>query len=435
MWMNAPVVEIVGDEVGTTGAALPGIPSPNDPSKLTPAQRIIALDELRKASTQLVTVDPTAPLTDLQPFELAVGDARLVGLGEASHGTSEFFDMKDRLFRDLVAKKNFTVFAIEANQPEAREMDEYVTKGTGDPAHALKSMYFWTWQTVEVLNLAKWMRSYNASPGRHPTLHFAGFDMQTPDEAVSLVTQFAKSHDAEAGVAVERAYACIPHRSDQNAKMSKEDETTCYASIQTVRGIIQKLGPDAEIEHDVRIVEQGAEMNLTPDARPGEVRDKAMAENVEWLLNVKYPTAKLVLWAHNYHISNLGRADRPSMGTWLKDRHGKDFYRLGFAFDHGTIRAFRPQHGLDIQTVPAALPNSVEAMLREDGSLVFVNLRDLPQGVLLDWLNGAVWQREVGAVWDPSYADNYYTTVKLAQRFDGLIFVAESHATQAIANQ
>jgi hypothetical protein len=175
-------------------------------------------------------------------------------------------------------------------------------------------------------------------------------------------------------------------------------------------------------------------MNLTPSASPGDVRDKAMAENVEWLLNVKYPAAKLVLWAHNYHISNLGRADRPSMGTWLRERHGKDFYRLGFAFDHGTIRAFRPQHGLGIQTIPAAPPSSIEAMLREDGSLVFVNLRDLPPGVLLDWLNGAVWQREIGAVWDPNYADNYYTTVKLAQRFDGLIFVTESHAAQTIAN-
>ena len=109
------------------------------------------------------TDDPTAPIDDLEPLRALVGDARIVGMGEGSHGTREFFRMKHRVFEFLVERMGFTIFAIEATFPEALDVDRYVRTGEGDPSALIRGMYFWTWNTDEVLDLVRWMRNYNVA--------------------------------------------------------------------------------------------------------------------------------------------------------------------------------------------------------------------------------------------------------------------------------
>ncbi len=134
---------------------------------------------------------------DLKGLDAMIGNARIVSLGEPTHGTREAFQMKHRLLEYLVETKGFSIFSIEANMPESYALNEYVIDGKGDPAKLIAGMYFWTWNTEEVLAMVKWMRGWNErnpASGGKPRLQFTGFDMQTPDVAWRIANGFATKH-------------------------------------------------------------------------------------------------------------------------------------------------------------------------------------------------------------------------------------------------
>lgn len=150
---------------------------------------------LKANAIPLSTVTAGHGFADMQPLGKIVGDARIVSLGEATHGSREFFQLKHRMLEFLATEKGFNVFSIEANLPEAYRLNDYVLNGNGDPAQLIKGMYFWTWSTEEVLDMVLWMREFNKS-GKGP-LQFTGFDMQTPDVAVGIVRGFVSRIDPD----------------------------------------------------------------------------------------------------------------------------------------------------------------------------------------------------------------------------------------------
>ncbi|MBI1897775.1 MAG: erythromycin esterase family protein, partial [Acidobacteria bacterium] len=176
--------------------------------------------ELKRYAAPLKTVEAGNAMGDLAAFGRAVGDARIVSLGEASHGTKEFFQIKHRLLEYLVKEKGFTVFAIEANWPESLAVDRYVKSGEGDPKAALAGMYFWTWNTQEVLDMIEWMRAYNKAAGK-AVLSFTSFDMQTHRVAAAQALEYLRkflpgeAKAAEAGFGevdkIPRGQMSAPH--------------------------------------------------------------------------------------------------------------------------------------------------------------------------------------------------------------------------------
>jgi erythromycin esterase-like protein len=160
---------------------------------------LLAQDAVRewiaKNAVRLETPVAGHGFADMAAIKKMVGNARIVSLGEATHGTREFFQLKHRMLEYLATEMGFTIFSIEANMPEAYRLNEYVLKGTGDPAQLLRGMYFWTWDTEEVLDMIKWMRAFNQSgKGR---IEFTGFDMQTPVVALQIVRDFVGPRDEE----------------------------------------------------------------------------------------------------------------------------------------------------------------------------------------------------------------------------------------------
>jgi erythromycin esterase-like protein len=153
-----------------------------------------AVDWIRTHAIPLKTVEAGNGFEDMEPLRAVVGNARVVELGEATHGSREFFQLKHRMLEFLATQMGFTIFTIEANMPEAYRLNEYVLTGNGDPAALLRGMYFWTWHTEEVLSMIHWMREFNASgKGR---VQFTGFDMQTTKVAAPMVADFVKTNDA-----------------------------------------------------------------------------------------------------------------------------------------------------------------------------------------------------------------------------------------------
>lgn len=152
-----------------------------------------AVDWIAANAVRLKTPEAGNGFADMQPLKKIIGNARIVSLGEATHGTREFFQLKHRMLEFLATEMGFTIFSIEANMPEAYRLNDYVLNGEGDPAKLLKGMYFWTWDTQEVLAMIQWMREFNKSgKGR---VQFTGFDMQTPDVAGVIVRDFVTKND------------------------------------------------------------------------------------------------------------------------------------------------------------------------------------------------------------------------------------------------
>lgn len=173
--------------ITSTLATLPADPRADD-------QRAARVAWLLEHSFAFDTVEAGHGFADLEPLRSAVGAARIVSLGEPTHGTREVFQMKHRLLEYLASELGFSTFSIEASSPESFAVGDWVRGGAGDPHLLVEGMYFWTWHTEEVLAMVQWMRAYNESEprpeGAAGRLDFTGFDMQTPDVAMGIVLDF-----------------------------------------------------------------------------------------------------------------------------------------------------------------------------------------------------------------------------------------------------
>jgi erythromycin esterase-like protein len=201
---------------------------------------------LKQNALRVSTVLAGQGLEDLAKLDGIVGDARVVALGEPTHGTREAFQMKHRLLEYLVEKKGFSIFAIEGNMPEAYALNQYIIDGKGDPKALIAGMYFWTWQTQEVLAMVEWMRAWNSnnppSTGK-PRLQFTGFDMQVPDVAWKNVGTFVAAHAPDLTARNDAVLAELKTLSAQSSAGEGEGEMSATAKfpIEAARGKTVRL--------------------------------------------------------------------------------------------------------------------------------------------------------------------------------------------------
>jgi erythromycin esterase-like protein len=160
---------------------------------------------IKERAIPILTPEAGRGFEDLELLKKLVGDARIVSLGESTHGSREIFQMKHRLVEFLASEMGFTIFSIEANLPEAYRLNDYVLGGKGDPDELIAGMHFWTWNTHEVKAMVEWMRRFNAAgKGR---IEFTGFDMQFPDLAMDEVLNVLDGADEKLAALAEKAYA------------------------------------------------------------------------------------------------------------------------------------------------------------------------------------------------------------------------------------
>ena len=182
------------------------------PTSITGIDEQPVVDWVSQHAIRLSTPEAGHGFADMQRLKKVIGKARIVSLGEATHGSREFFQLKHRMLEFLATEMGFTIFSIEANMPEAYRLNDYVLRGEGDPAKLIKGMYFWTWNTQEVLDMVLWMREFNKSgKGR---VQFTGFDMQTPNVAADIVGDFVGKHDSGFADPVRKASAMAKAASD-----------------------------------------------------------------------------------------------------------------------------------------------------------------------------------------------------------------------------
>ncbi len=378
---------------------------------------------VRDNAIPFVTPDAGSGFTDLEPLEEIIGDAGIVALGEGTHGTSEFFRMKHRLVEFLAEEMGFTVFAIEANMPECEALNRYVLTGTGDPRKGLDDIYFWTWNTREVLDMIEWMREFNAS-GRG-RMEFWGFDMQAPLVTITEVNQFLTKVDPDYAVTAEEKYgevAEIYRNTLQRGQrvLSDEDEERYIRLTEDVLAHLEENRERYCRQHDSKDVNWGIQKAqvIRQSAEPRH-RDRSMADNVDWILAHHPPGTRIVLWAHNGHIHE----QLPSMGGYLAQRHDEDYYSMGFCFETGDYTAVGP-NGLATYTAGPPASGSVELVFQRTGLPRFIlDLHIIEaSSTTSGWLHSRRLFRSIGS----AAIDNPFYPVVLCQEYDALIWIART---------
>jgi erythromycin esterase len=389
---------------------------------------------LKTAAVPFDTAEPGRGFGDLGKFREVVGGARVVALGEGTHGTREFFQMKHRLTEYLASELGFTHFAIEANLPEARRVNDYVLGGPGDPKELLRGMYFWTWNTQEVLDLIEWMRAFNAS-GRGK-VQFAGFDMQVGTVAMENVRQFVAKVDPEYAKALDRAYAGLAdYWADPKTALEARRRTAGEKEAIALRawGVVRHLEASREayrakekadvVERaiqDARVAAQAAQLQHAA----GAYRDECMAENVASILGQAPKGAKVVLWAHNGHVARRTGA----MGEALERRFGGEMVVVGFTCHEGTYTAVRRGKGVVSDNVLyPSTAGTVEWNLRQAGHpRCVVDLREAAKAAEGRWLTRPGRLRLVGAL----AAGEQFRPAVVAREYDALVYFEKTTASR-----
>ena len=262
----------------------------------------VAVEWLKRNAFEFADVDAWNGFADLQPLKRMIGNARIVALGEGTHGTHEFFAFKRRVTEFLAKEMGFTIFAMEANMPEAKLVGDYVRTGAGDPVALLHGLHFWTANTAELLDLVRWMRQYNAAGG---AMQFAAIDMQLPAAARQSVSTYLHRVDPALAATVDSIYATVssslPNPLPMSARAAATHEVVRLLEAQRAR-LVEKTSRDSAdwAIQSARVAEQGYAWRADPT---GLSRDVSMAANVKYLLDHAPRNARIVLWAHNAHVS------------------------------------------------------------------------------------------------------------------------------------
>jgi erythromycin esterase len=407
-------------------------PTPADPQTLA---------WIKGHAIPLKGVEAGKGFADMQPLKALVGEATVVGLGEATHGTREFFQLKHRMLEFLVMEKGFTVFAIEANLPEAFAVNEYVLTGQGDPAKALAGLYFWTWNTEEVLDMIRWMRAYNEDPAHPAKLRFYGVDMQTETVAYDQAKAWLDAvNPAEASnlLRIKEGMAKLPSNFEQ--KPTEESLKAWDSAAKAVEALIVRLeaqklaGDDFDRQRqNLRVLAQFAAMQA--DAAGGfKARDASMAANLRWIQEREHG-AKIVLWAHNAHIDyRPGSRGFNAMGWHLRQSLGKAYLPIGFAFREGEFQAKSgdpSKKGLQVFEVKPQAMGTLDAALASAGHpILALDLRNRPKaGRVKRWLESPQGTWSIGAVFTPGGERGFLAKTPITQSYDALLYM--DHTTRA----
>lgn len=404
-----------------------------------------AAADLKRTAAPLATLEVGHTFYDLAPFGAAVGEARIVALGEATFGTREFFQIKHRLFEYLVKEKGFSVFAINANFLEATRLDLYIKSGEGD-AKALLTGMLWPWNTEEALEVVEWMRAFNDAPGNHPTLSFASFGIPPASVVIPRVEDYLKQYSPLDAVVAQANYATLL---EMESRLGEVYDDAASRAAEQAEAVIRLLDSKREALvqasslaawRDARQAAENARQNAaTRVAGKGSAySNEMMARNIEWLAKDAYPGEKIVVWGHNALVGFApGDAER-SVGAWLREEFAEQVYVTGFAFHRGELLAIGVQNGkyegVAKQTIPESPEENGDSVLSAGGMPVFfLDLHTVPVTTALGrWLAESHSFLEVGALWNRDDPQSNSRVRTWAKSYDGLIFLEEGHAAHGL---
>lgn len=398
---------------------------------------------LRSAAVPLAALEAGRGFDDLVPLGRMIGKARLVAVGEATHGTREFSQMKHRMLEYLVGQLGFSVFLMEAGVGDAAALDDYIMTGRGDIRSSLRTAVYRIWYTEELLAMVEWMRAWNADSAHTTKLRVYGIDVQVPTRALVMALSYLERVDPAAAARARDQLA--PMRTGLSDSDYRALPAATRAALHDgLRDLLARFDAEraawsrASSPRDWLIARKSLDVlrqNLAMRAPPrGELandqRDKGMAENAAWVLDQAEPGARAMLWAHNGHIARCGYDGTISVGQRLAQQRGRDYVAFGFVWNQGGFGAFEFGGPWAHQVGPEAAGGLGATFAQLGVPHAAFDLRAAPRGVVASWLAAPHRMRDIGALFTSE--DHMDEVTRLSACFDAVLFIDRTSAARPL---
>ena len=426
----------------------------------------IVTDLVRQAAHPL-----TRSREDYDALLELIGDARFVLLGEASHGTHEFYRERAQITKRLIQEKGFTAIVVEADWPDAYRVNRYVRGETADvdAAEALagfRRFPAWMWRNADVLNFIGWLRAYNDSlPSGALKTGFYGLDLYSLHASIEAVLNYLDKVDPEGARRARYRYACFEHFGEDPQAYGYAAgfglSHTCESEVIAQLIDLQKRAAeyarrDGRIAADdffyaeqnarlVRNAEQYYRTMFRGRVSSWNLRDGHMAETLDFLvehLALRGPRAQVVVWAHNSHLGDaratqMGAAGEWNVGQLAREKYGRDSVLVGFTTYTGTVTAASNWGGpAERKQVRPAMPGSYESLFhnvsRDAGMPAF--LLTLPPGThVASGLRESMLERAIGVIYLPeTELASHYFHAQLSDQFDAVLHFDQTRAVEPL---
>ncbi len=383
------------------------------------------------------------------------GGATVVLLGEATHGSAEFYRARAAITRRLIERHGFTIVAVEADWPDAARIDRYVRHRAPEPnrSEAFARFPTWMWSNTEVRDFADWLRARNATLPMEQRAEFRGLDVYSLGTSIGAVITYLDKVDPKLAMMARQRYACLtPWQSDPagygQAVLGGMDDCEGEA-VSQLRDLLDRrliaLTHDGEAFFDatqnariVRAAEQYYRTMYRGSTESWNLRDRHMFETLQTLMRHRAPSAKAVVWAHNSHIgdaaaTSMGWAGEFNIGELCRMAYSTDAALIGFGTDRGTVAAASDWgRQMEVMNIRPAREDSYEGLFRHSGLPRF--LTDWRQSESLrEALSTPRLERAIGVVYRPDneYLSHYFEAV-LAEQFDAYVWFEETRAVNPL---
>lgn len=449
------VMELAGAWFATKLGVRPAAAAPLSEARaltLSPTAR------LRAAAERLPALDDAAFAAAFDRY----ADSRVVLLGEASHGTSEFYRARAAITRRLIEKHGFDTIAVEADWPDAAAIDRHVRLG---PHRKMATPPFsrfptWMWRNTDMDSFVRWLRHHNAIRPPRQRAAFYGLDLYNMRASMAAVLEYLDKVDPGAAAEARERYACLAPWSSEPAGYGRASLSEGYALCERpVLSILMDLVRKAAqyAAHDgERFFDATENARLVADAEryyrvmyygaheSWNLRDQHMFDTLERILAARGPASKAVVWAHNSHIGDaryteMGAARKElNIGQRCRERFGSDAALIGFGTHRGTVMAASDWDAqAEVKTVRPSRADSYESLCHDTGiSSFLVDLRAGHNEPLRDALREPRLERYIGVIYRPDTERmSHYSQASLPEQYDGFVWFDETRAVTPLTTQ
>ena len=403
---------------------------------------------------------------DYTPLVNLVGDARFALIGEATHGTHEFYSDRAEITKRLILESGYTAVAAEADWPDAYRVNRYV-RGLSDDRDAnaalsgFKRFPAWMWRNTVVRDFVEWLRAYNDRQRMEDKVGFYGIDLYSLFTSIEEVLAYLDKVDPEAAKRARYRYSCFDHYGENTqaygyAAAFGMSESCEKQVIEQLVELTKRAGEHANrngslepdeffyVQQNARLVKNAEEYYRTMfrgRVSSWNLRDRHMVDTLRELdrhLTREDRPARIAVWAHNSHLGDarateMGEAGEWNVGQLVREQYGRESVLIGFSTHHGTVTAASDWGGeAERKRVRPALHGSYEELFHDmDGEHFMLSLHDnRPVARLLD---APRLERAIGVIYLPeSERMSHYFNARLAKQFDAIIHIDETRALEPL---
>jgi erythromycin esterase-like protein len=393
---------------------------------------------------------------DLDALMSQIGDARIVLLGEASHGTSEYYTWRAAISKRLIQEKGFDMIAVEGEWADSYRVNQFIKGGPKDSLQTLGLLGqynrwpTWMWGNYEVADLVTWMNRYNQNKAINDKVGFYGLDVYCLWESMQELMPYIQGNDSLMRMAREVRQCFQPFSADpmQYAYSVMNASENCRSQTQRLyQAISNYTGGKTSTNEAEFVMQQNALVALngenyyrtaaTNGSASWNIRDRHMTSTIKRLLEHHGPQSKIIVWEHNTHVgdaryTDMAKEGMVNVGQLVRQEYGQEnVYIVGFGSYTGTVIAAKEWGGnIETMNVPHARRGSWEELLHRMGpqnKLLFSN--ELRQDAAL---MKSIGHRAIGVQYNPNFESGNYVPTVIPNRYDAFIFIDKTTALRPI---